>query len=208
MSDLSKAANKDANKQTHRFKCLLGSDGAAIMWSAACSVDSDRNMSHLFVATVAPRVDQPGWVAVVPRTSGPPEQQQRRPAVPVREQLNTHTHFYCKIWTLSPPRQHDGRSNMAAVCTGRSGRETAFKYEKSLMCDDELDGDFVLLFFFYSLYFDASSFISPPRRSHLKWVCLANGGVQLHITHTQQWRSRMASKPEYFWSKRLWNAMV
>lgn len=72
------------------------------MWSAACSVDSDRNMSHLFVATVAPWVDQPGRVAVVPRTSGPPEQQQRRPAVPVREQLNTHTntHFYCKIWTL------------------------------------------------------------------------------------------------------------
>lgn len=50
--------------------------------------------------------------------------------------------------SVSPPRQHDGRSNMATVCTGRSGRETAFKYEKSLMCDDELDGDFVLLFFF------------------------------------------------------------
>lgn len=38
---------------------------------------------NMFVSAVASRVDQPGRVAVLPRTSRPPEQQQRRPAVPV-----------------------------------------------------------------------------------------------------------------------------
>lgn len=50
---------------------------------------------------------------------------------------------------------------MAVICTGWSGglegnKKKTFKYEISLVCDD--DGNFILLFFFYSLklYFDVS----------------------------------------------------
>lgn len=43
------------------------------------------------------------------------------------------------------------------------------------MCDYELDGNFILLFFFYplKLYFDASSFI-PCRQPHCSQAAITN----------------------------------
>lgn len=64
------------------------------------------------------------------------------------------------------------------------------------MCDYELDGNFILLFFFYSLklYFDPSSFIpfqswqllcsKAAMRNYLKWLLVTIALLLLHVLTT------------------------
>lgn len=54
----------------------------------------------LFFFTAAPGASQPRWVTIIPGSSRPSSQQQRRPSLPLREQLTPHRP---PRWTLLSP---------------------------------------------------------------------------------------------------------